>query len=301
MKKFWLHILKIIVPIFIFFLVLEIAIRKIPNDYQLKKSYLDKNASKINTLILGSSHTFYGINPKYFSKHTFNAAYVSQTLDLDEELLQIYKEKFSNLETVIIPISYASLFETLETDVEKWRLKNYILYYGFENKYRFTDNFETLNHDILLNIKKTVKFYVFDKSFITSSNLGWGTNFNSKERKKFEGQYTAKKHTVNNFKLFDGNLKNIQKIIEFCQKKNIKILFITTPTHLSYYKNLNQIQLSKTIKTINELVQKNQNCSYLNLLKSDKFITADFYDADHLNDIGAKKLSLLLDKKINSR
>jgi hypothetical protein len=50
MKKFWLHILKIIVPIFIFFLVLEIAIRKIPNDYQLKKSYLDKNASKINDI-----------------------------------------------------------------------------------------------------------------------------------------------------------------------------------------------------------------------------------------------------------
>ena len=94
MKKFWLHILKIILPIFIFFLVLEIAIRKIPNDYQLKKVYLDKNASKINTLILGSSHSFYGINPEYFSKHTFNAAYVSQTLDLDDELLQIYKEKY---------------------------------------------------------------------------------------------------------------------------------------------------------------------------------------------------------------
>ena len=297
MKKFWLHILKIIVPIFIFFLVLEIAIRKIPNDYQLKKSYLDKNASKINTLIVGSSHTFYGINPKYFSKHTFNAAYVSQTLDLDEELLHRYKDKLTNLKTIIIPISYFSLFETLETDVEKWRLKNYILYYGFENKYHFTYNFETLNNDILLNLKKTVKYYAINKSFITSSNLGWGTNFNSNERKKFEGQYTAKKHTVKNFKLFDGNIKSLQKIIKMCQKKNIKILFITTPTHLSYYKNLNQIQLSKITKTINELVQKNQNCSYLNLLKSDKFITSDFYDADHLNDIGAKKLSLLLEKK----
>ena len=301
MKKFWLHILKIMLPIFIFFLVLEIALRKIPNDYNLKKSYLDKNASKINTLIVGSSHTFYGINPKYFSKHTFNAAYVSQTLDLDEELLHHYKDKLTNLETVIIPISYFSLFETLETDVEKWRLKNYILYYGFENKYHFTANFETLNPDILLNLKKVVKHYALNKSFITSSNLGWGTNFNSKERKKFEGQYTAEKHTTKNFKLYDNNLKSLQKIIKMCQKKNIKILFITTPAHVSYFKNLNQIQLSKTIKTINELVQKNQNCSYLNLLKSDKFMASDFYDADHLNDIGAKKLSLLLDKKINSQ
>lgn len=301
MKKFWLHLLKIILPIFIFFLVLEIALRKIPNDYQLKKSYFDKNASKINTLILGSSHTFYGVNPKYFSKQTFNAAYVSQTLDLDEKLLHQYQNKLTNLKTVIIPISYFSLFETLETDVEKWRLKNYILYYGFENKYHFTANFETLNHDILLNIKNVVKHYAFNKSFITSSDLGWGTNFSSKERKKFEGKFTAKKHTVKNYKLFQSNIKSLQKIIQLCKKKKVRILFITTPTHVSYFKNLNKKQISLTVTSINELVQKNANCDYINLLNADKFITSDFHDADHLNEIGAKKLSLLLDKKINSQ
>ena len=298
MKKFWLHILKIILPIFIFFLVLEIAIRKIPNDYQLKKSYLDKNASKINTLVLGSSHSFYGVNPKYFSKHTFNAAYVSQTLDLDEELLHRYKDKLTNLKTVIIPISYSSLFETLETDVEKWRLKNYILYYGFENKYHYTYNFETFNYDILLNIKKVIKHYVLNKSYITSSNLGWGTNFSSKNNQKFDGKFTAKKHTINNFKLFDPNLKSLLKIIELCKKKKVKILYVTTPTHASYYKNVNQMQLLKTTNTINELVKKNTNCEYINLLDSEKFIATDFHDADHLNEIGAKKLSLFLDKKM---
>jgi hypothetical protein len=301
MKKFWLHILKIMLPIIIFFLVLEIALRKIPNDYQLKKSYFDKNATKINTLILGSSHTFYGVNPEYFSKQTFNAAYVSQTLDLDEELLHHYKYKLTNLETIIIPISYFSLFETLETDVEKWRLKNYILYYDFENKYHFTDSFETLNQYILLNIKKAIKHYALNTSYITSSKLGWGTNYSSKERKKFDGKFTAKKHTVKNHNLFDSNIKSVEKIIQLCQKKNIKILFITTPTHLSYYKNLNKTQLSKTITSINEFVQKNPNCEYMNLLNSDKFKSSDFYDADHLNEIGAKKLSLLLDKKINSQ
>ena len=301
MKKFWLHILKIILPIFIFFLVLEIAIRKIPNDYQLKKSYLDKNASKINTLVLGSSHSFYGVNPKYFSKHTFNAAYVSQTLDLDEELLHRYKDKLTNIETVIIPISYSSLFETLETDVEKWRLKNYILYYGFENKYHYTYNFETFNYYILLNIKKVIKHYVLNKSYITSSNLGWGTNFSSKNNQKFDGKFTAKKHTVNNFKLFDSNLKSLKKIVQLCKKKKVKILFITTPTHASYYKNVNKIQLLKTTNTINELVQKNPNCEYINLLDSEKFIATDFHDADHLNEIGAKKLSLFLHKKFNSQ
>ncbi len=296
MKKFLFHLAKIILPILFFFLVLEIAIRKIPNDYQLKKEYLDQNATEINTLILGSSHTFYGINPEYFSKKTFNMAYVSQTLDLDFEILKKYDSKLKNLKTVIIPISYFSLFETLETDIEKWRIKNYVMYYKLPNKYNFTDNFETLNNEIKLNVKKTIKHYFLNKSFITSSNLGWGTNFNSKNKKVFKGKMTAKKHTVKNFSLYKENLKKLEKIIVLCRKKNINILFITTPTHKSYYENLNAIQLEKTTKTINNLVKKNSNCEYLNLLKSDKFTNENFYDADHLNEIGAKKLSLLLDK-----
>lgn len=285
-------------PILVFFLVLEIAIRKIPNDYQLKKDYLDENAAGINTLILGSSHTFYGLNPEFFSTKTFNAAYVSQSLGLDYEILNAYQSKLKNLKTVIVPISYFSLFETLETDVEKWRIKNYVIYYSFENKYRFTDNFESLDNHIALNIKKMIKYYVLNKPYITASTLGWGTNFNSKNKKPLNGIFTAKKHTAKNFNLYNENVKSLQKIIALCKKNNIQIVFITTPTDKSYYENLNKIQIEKTTKTISELVKNNSNCNYLSLLKSEKFTKEDFYDADHLNEIGAKKLSLLLNKLI---
>ena len=298
MKRFIIHLLKIIIPILFFFLALEMAIRKIPNDYQLKKEYLDKNATQINTLILGSSHTFYGINPAFFSNKTFNAAYVSQSLDLDYEILKKYDSKLKNLQTVIIPISYFSLFETLETDIEKWRIKNYVLYYGLENKYQFTDNFESLNNHITRNIKKIVKHYAFNTSFITTSNLGWGTNFNAKTKKPFKGAFTAKKHTVKNFNLYAENLKSVHKIITLCKKNKINIVFLTTPTHQSYYQNLNKIQLEKTTKTISELVKKNPNCNYLNLLKSEVFTNKDFYDADHLNEVGAEKLSILLNNSL---
>jgi hypothetical protein len=298
MKKFLFHILKISIPILVLLLVLEIALRKIPNDYQLKNDYLDQNAAEITTLILGSSHTFYGINPDCFDAKTFNAAYVSQSLDLDYAILKKYQPKFKNLKTVIIPISYFSLFETLETDIEKWRIKNYVLYYDFPNKYHFTDNFETLNNNFKLNIKKSIKYYFFNQTFITSDNLGWGTDFNSKNKKKFKGEITAKKHSVKNFDLYIENVNTLKKIITLCKKNNTNIVFITTPTHQSYYQNLNENQLEKTIQTISDLVKANSNCNYLNLLKSKKFTTEDFYDADHLNEIGAKKLSLALNKLI---
>lgn len=296
MKKFLFYLVKIILPILLFFLVLEVAIRKIPNDYQLKKDYLNENAAEINTLILGSSHTFYGLNPEYFSQKTFNAAYVSQSLDLDYEILRKYDLKLKNLKTVIIPISYFSLFETLETDVEKWRIKNYVIYYDLENTYHLLDHFESLDNHIALNVKKIIKYYVLNKSYITSSYLGWGTNFNSKNKKTLNGAFTAKKHTAKNFNLYDENIKSLQKIVTLCRKNKVKVIFITTPTHASYYHNLNKNQLEKTTKTISKFVKNNSNCEYINMLTSDKFTNEDFYDADHLNEIGAKKLSLFLNK-----
>ncbi len=296
MKKFLFYLVKIILPILLFFLVLEVAIRKIPNDYQLKKDYLNENAAEINTLILGSSHTFYGLNPEYFSQKTFNAAYVSQSLDLDYEILRKYDLKLKNLKTVIIPISYFSLFETLETDVEKWRIKNYVIYYDLENTYQLLDHFESLDNHIALNVKKIIKYYVLNKSYITSSYLGWGTNFNSKNKKTLNGAFTAKKHTAKNFNLYDENIKSLQKIVTLCRKNKVKVIFITTPTHASYYHNLNKNQLEKTTKTISKFVKNNSNCEYINMLTSDKFTNEDFYDADHLNEIGAKKLSLFLNK-----
>lgn len=296
MKKFVFHVLKISMPICLFLLVIEIAVRKIPNDYQLKKVYLDKNCTEINTLILGSSHTFYGLNPDYFSKKTFNAAYVSQSLDLDYDILKKYHSKFKNLKTVILPISYFSLFETLKSDVEKWRMKNYVLYYDFQKTSGVNPTLEILNSDIKSNLKKIIKHYILHKSYITSSNLGWGTNFNSKNKKKFKGEITAKKHTAKNFNLYHENVNTLKKIITLCKKNNTKIIFITTPTHKSYYQNVHKNQLEKTVQTVTDLVKANSNCSYLNLLQSKKFTPEDFYDADHLNEIGAKKLSLIVSR-----
>ena len=215
---------------------------------------------------------------------------------MDFEILNAYQSKLKNLKTVIITISYFSLFETLETDVEKWRIKNYVMYYGFGNQTDINNKFEVLNSDLKSNLKKTIKHYILDESFLTSSNLGWGTNFNSKNKKVLNGAFTAKKHTAKNHDLYHENVKSIQKIIALCRKKNINIVFITTPTHSSYYENLKVTQLEKTTKTISELVKNNSNCMYLNYLKSEKFTNEDFYDSDHLNEIGSKKLSLFLNK-----
>ena len=67
-------------------------------------------SENIKALFLGSSHTYYGINPEYFSRNSFNMSQMSQSLDLDYKILEKFEGRLSNIEYIILPISYFSLF-----------------------------------------------------------------------------------------------------------------------------------------------------------------------------------------------
>ena len=60
----------------------EFLLRRIPNDYSYKRAYLDVQSEDVEILIFGSSHSFFGIDPSYFSDRCFNASHVSTIIGL---------------------------------------------------------------------------------------------------------------------------------------------------------------------------------------------------------------------------
>jgi len=90
----------------------------------------------------------------------------------------------------------------------------------------------------------------------------------------------------------------LNSIIKWCKDNNHKILLLTPPAFEPYRQNLNLEQLNTTIKTTSEVCSNYDNCTYMNLLSDTNFVSKDFYDADHLSEIGAKKLSRLINEKI---
>ena len=110
MKKFIKRIIYFLIPILLFFICLEITLRKIPNDYKYKSEYINKSSSQIETLILGSSHSYYGVNPYYMSPNTFNNAHVSQSLNFDYQILMSKSKDWKKLKKIYLPISYFSFW-----------------------------------------------------------------------------------------------------------------------------------------------------------------------------------------------
>ena len=306
MKKIILKVFCFLLPIILAGVCMEILLRNIPNDYLYKKEHLDKHSNEIETLILGSSHAFYGFDPIYFSSKTFNASHVSQTLDYDFEIFKKYQDNFNSLKTLIVPISYASLWEKLENTTESWRVKNYSLYYKINISKSIVNNTELFSNNLKTNIRRVYHFYVKNEKNISCSSLGWGTDYKSINSADLieTGKTAAERHTEENInakessKVFNDNIAILNSLVESCKKQNIRIIFITPPAYKTYIENLNKEQKTKTIETMTNFANRN-NCEYLNLLEDSSFVSDDFFDADHLNEIGAKKLSMLLMEKID--
>lgn len=306
MKKFILKTLSSLLPIAIIAVLMEVMLRLIPNDYELKRKYLDSHSREIETLILGSSHSFFGLDPAYFSVNTFNAGYNSQSLDYDYEILKKYQDKFDKLKTLVLPVSYFTLFGKLETGPDRWLIKNYILYFRINTSPKFSDHTEILSNKLNVNVRRLVSYYIKGKTNSISSGLGWGTTYNSENARDLTetGKESALRHTRKdiesgkNSQIYEENILEINNIINWCNDRHVVVILFTPPAFETYRRHLNTEQLNITLKTVNEFDVKHDNCIYINLLSDPQFVAGDFYDSDHLSEIGAKKLSKIFDDRI---
>jgi hypothetical protein len=297
MNKFLQKVIMFFLPVIACLCLFEVFLQSIPNDYKYKMEQLTKNVENIEILVLGSSHAHYGINPEYFNLNGFNFSNISQSLDIDYNLLEMYGEKINQLKMVIIPISYFSMFSRLESGGDSWRVKNNVLYYHYHTSFSIKNYFELLNGTMRSHIYRAYEYIVNKEKVITVSNKGFGLGYSSTIKNNMEetGKAAALRHSLYDSMIFDSSKIIIQKIIDWCDARGIKLLFVTLPAYYTYRNRLDYNQLDETINYMINISDKNVNVYYHNFLDDRDFIEDDFFDADHFNEIGARKIT----EKIN--
>jgi hypothetical protein len=260
---------------------------------------LDEHAGQLSILLLGASHSLTGLNPDYFSKPCFNAAYVSQSIDIDLELYKKYAPELKQLEYLVLPVSYCTMFERLETSPEYWRIKNYVLYYDLDIADKITDHSEILGNKLWFNAYRILDYYILKNNPLVCTSNGWEKRTRKKKVDMVaSGKERAKLHTINNWDCLPQNTQLLKTIIELAAEKNSRVILYTPPAYKTYVQNLDPNQLKQSIDVASEMAKAYPNVSYYNFLMDDTFTETDFSDADHLNENGAKKLSLMLDERI---
>lgn len=296
MKDFLKHITLFIFPIICISISLEALLRQIPNTYKYKYEWMQCHANTVEVLILGSSHTFYGIRPQLLGKHAFNLANVSQCIIQDFYFLEHWTEKYEKLQTVILPISYFSLFSYELEHNEVFRCVYYKIYMGCD----LYPNTPSYNIEIIYKKAAYEKLSAyFKKRHLGCDPSGWGTDFKLIEKdddiwdSEKEGETAASRHTAKDWNNVEYNIMLVKKIAEFCKQHNIKLVLITTPCWKTYCKNLDQKQLSQMYKLITEL-QQEYNIPYYDYLTDKRFVADDFFDNNHLSNVGAEKFTKIL-------
>lgn len=273
----------------------EAYVRSLPNASKAKHAFLTAHSSEVDVLILGSSHTYYGICPEVLSPHAYSAAQVSQTLRYDDWLLHHYP--FPSLKYVVLPISDFSLYENLEDGAEWYLANRYRLYMDCDIHSRLSVyDWEFTAFPVFLEKMKSL----WQPPKMHWSNYGQGLEYTLEKRSTDwdNGAERAAHNRYTDFSAAAENMAHLQSIAQFCKQHHARLLLITTPLRPSYRRAQSPRQLADTRNRLRHFLRHNPEAVYHDFSADSRFDENDFYDSDHLNTRGARKLSLLLRETI---
>ena len=301
-RNYNIHIIYASLALLLLSLFIEYYSRQVPNVYQHKNAYLESDAY-YETLILGSSHAYYGVNPDHFERQAFSGANVSQDLKMDAFILGKSLAHNKKLKSVVLPFSYFSLHYNLESGVESWRKYYYMQNFDYDG-FPAEDYLSVVAYSrFLASPKKTnhlqslVRFHLLNNFEINWSDRGWGTDYtdNLQIPLKASGKIAAERHHSKYVDvIYQENLHLIASMVEACRKAGVQLLVFTPPAFVSYRENLHPQRWIEITESLSKILNDYDRANYVNLLNDDRFMASDYHDADHLNHSGSAKLSKIL-------
>ena len=295
MRTLYLKIALFLAPFFLVWLALEVFYRQVPNNYSYKDQQLQKVAPDVQTLVMGDSHAFYGINPVYFKDPTFNLSNISQSLLTDELLLEKHIANLPALKTVFINISYFTLSAKDNALESNWRKYFYHHNMGITAPSISFWNPQRYSMALIQRFDKSmdlVQKYHNNYTIVNATPLGYGMQDASDIVKDKEAIsiVIANKHEDNSLD-FKNNTARLQRIIALCKKYEVAVVLLEMPVYPAYYNLLDTEKKEKIKSNLNNLSGVDDTVFYLDLSTNPLFEEPDLRDADHLTNSGAKKCS----------
>ena len=290
MKRFLLRTFLFLLPLALLLLGGEAVLRLHPNAAKDKDKAMRLTGSIIDTLILGSSHAYYGLCPELLGRNAYNAAQVSQTLMYDEFILNRYA--LPHLRTVVLTVSDFSFYEELEGTPSWYLAGRYRMYMGCDY------------HSLASAYAwEAAAFPVFAKKLLALcqpprerwSLRGQGLEYTLENRAADwdNGSTRAAVNRYTDLSHGDVNETRLCRIASLCQQRGISLVLVATPLRPSYRAEQNTAQIADMHRRIERVAARfPQTVRFLDFAADPAFTADDFYDADHLNRAGAVKLSL---------
>lgn len=286
MKKFLQHSIFFILGVL--FMVITVIIS---TNKKIEQSHVFKLTPNVKNLILGHSHP----EGAYNDCIILNSKNLSQSGELYfYTFMKIKKLIPENKQIQTIFIEFSN--NQITMDMEKWtksseqimcRIPKYApimntnnyMYLAMKNPIAFIKTTPII-------LKNNIGFLLNNnKDFVTEND--WGGFYKNKrtliDSLLIEKKAGRLKH-VDVSRFTNVNLIYLQKIIQYCNQKKIKIILIRSPLHKSYQGFENENLYQNVLKT------KLKGIEFIDF-KNFKLLNDEFCDFEHLNYKGANKFS----------
>jgi hypothetical protein len=303
MKKWLKYTSLFLLPIVLVLISVDIFYRTVPTNYKFKHEQLLQRKDSIEILVFGDSHTMYGINPDWLDKRTFNLANLSQTIYFDELLFQKYIKQLTHLKYVIFPLEYTTMSQVDNTQEDVWR--KYFYDAQMDINVPLIKWYDPKKYSLALSQKLSRTFQALNiwkqtNTLVNCDHDGWGLGYNSvidSVEIVHLAKVISRKHDDSRIDI-SKNIERIKRMIKICDSKKIKVVLINMPVTKEYFSLLNANEVTEILNQSMLLDRENSHVKNLNLIDDVRFELNDFQDADHLNDHGAKKCSLIINEFI---
>ncbi|MFD2564613.1 hypothetical protein [Aquimarina rubra] len=291
------------IPIVLAWGALEYFYRHVESNYSYKHKMVTTHYDEIETLVLGDSHAFFGINPEFITSEAFNLSLISQSLYFDELLFSKHQDSLKNLKNLVLTIGYYTLSQPKNVKGDTWR--KYFYYNQMDIKAPIVSDFDIRKYSLALCRRFSwstdlLRKYIQDGTIVSCDENGWGNYYIDK------GKLTLQKHALQRAKGhkdglmdFSQNTIKLQSIIDRCKTIGCKVYLVEMPVHKDYITALNPEKWNKIESVCKTLESNNRNTTYINLREDYRLEDSDLYDADHLNHKGAKKYTQIINEIIS--
>ena len=285
--------------------LVEYRLRQVPNEYSARKATLDTRAGEVEILITGTSHAQNGVAPQFLALPALNLGYGSQSLHYDTQLVLKYVDSMPNLKLVIFGVSYHSLEYRLTNSVERWRSGFYNQVYGIPGE-DSDEGFQLTNYSYIALFTPKEAVRLASGGFLGAAETEAKRNqtpaiVTQGEVSEAYGRIRVRGHETQ-MRQVDllPNIAALERVCALLKRRNVSIVFITVPTHHTYYDQINVTSYQRMQETIKQITEK-YGAPYFNYLRDDRFTEEDFVNSDHLNERGAEKFSHILNEDVVKR
>lgn len=301
MRKTLMHIMLFLLPIALLAGGMEIFLRIQPNSYSAKQAAIDRMAPSVETLILGASHNYMGINPALLHSCALNLANVSQTPNIDIRLLKACLPKMPKLRTVVTGTDNAIFFDApLQEGGESFRCTYYNLYMDLERIGAWPEwGFEMSHWD---GAQERLKQTLLGSGFAVCDSLGWYPEYKLEKREEGAlsdemGRRRNDNNTCRNWDFPKRNRELLLELTRLCQANGIRLIVLRTPVSAVYRRYTPKRQAEAVEQMLNEC-RRSEGVTVADYAADKRFDDNDFFDTDHLTANGAEKFSKILSAEL---